>query len=373
MIITEKVKIKIASKNIKHFKELNYDVKYGDLIDVPINHLSTGCGVLITIKCDVCGKISEQSYYEYNKYTSNQGFYSCQKCKSIKRKKTMLEKYGCEHALQNKNIKNKVKETMLKKYGVEYSAYSEEINEKKKQTMIKKYGKDFLFQIDDFIKKSKIEKKKKYGSYNNYEKIKRTKKERHNNENFNNREKSKQTNIEKYGVKNVSQIVEIKKKKEDTCYINNGVKYPQQSKLISQQTKNTNIQKLGVPFPMMSEITKDKAFKTNVKNNRWVSYEERSDFYNYSLLICKHTLKNKRKLLDNWDGCDYYTGESIFENFNLKSNDRNYPTIDHKISIKYGFDNNISVEEISSINNLCITTRSNNSSKGEKIETEFNI
>ena len=75
----------------------------------------------------------------------------------------------------------------------------------------------------------------------------------------------------------------------------------------------------------------------------------------------------------NWNGNDYYSGEDILENFNLNSNDKNYPTIDHKNSVRYGFDNNISAEEISKIDNLCITTRSNNSSKGEKIESEFNI
>ena len=45
---------------------------------------------------------------------------------------------------------------------------------------------------------------------------------------------------------------------------------------------------------------------------------------------------------------------------------------DHKKSVKYGFENDISAVEISMIDNLCITTRSNNSSKGEKIETDFN-
>ena len=108
-------------------------------------------------------------------------------------------------------------------------------------------------------------------------------------------------------------------------------------------------------------------------NGRWIKIEDRTDFYKYYLLVCKHTLQNKKELLYNWNGNDYYTNEYILENFNLNSNDKKYPTIDHKKSIKYGFDNNISYTEISHIDNLCITTRSNNSSKGEKIETEFNI
>jgi len=187
------------------------------------------------------------------------------------------------------------------------------------------------------------------------------------------KEKGKQTNLKKYGVENVSQNEEIKKKKVKTSIKNYSVEHPQQSNIISEKMINTNMKKLGVPYPMMFEKIKEKVYKTNVKNNRWTSYEERSEFYKYSLSVCKYTLKNKKELLDKWNGCDYYTGENILENFNLDSNNKEYPTIDHKISIKYGFDNNISIEKLSSLDNLCITTRSRNSSKGEKIETEFNI
>ena len=43
--------------------------------------------------------------------------------------------------------------------------------------------------------------------------------------------------------------------------------------------------------------------------------------------------------------------------------DKSYPTIDHKISVFNGFINNISPEEISQLENLCITKRTNNSKK----------
>jgi hypothetical protein len=45
----------------------------------------------------------------------------------------------------------------------------------------------------------------------------------------------------------------------------------------------------------------------------------------------------KKDLLENWDGYDYYDGEYIKDNFCLYSNDKNYPTMDHKISCYYGF------------------------------------
>jgi len=135
----------------------------------------------------------------------------------------------------------------------------------------------------------------------------------------------------------------------------------------------TNLEKLGVPYPTMSKDVTDKTLETNIKNGRWLKVEDRDDYYNYYLSVYGETLKNKKELLSNWNGYDYYSTEYILENFKLDSNDKKYPTIDHKNSIRYGFDNNISTVEISRIENLCITTRSNNSSKNKKIESEFNI
>ena len=73
------------------------------------------------------------------------------------------------------------------------------------------------------------------------------------------------------------------------------------------------------------------------------------------------------KLFDEWDGLDFYDNEDISENFNLPHNDKKYPTVDHKISIYYGFNNRISPAEIGHISNLVITKRSINSSKRDKI------
>ena len=81
--------------------------------------------------------------------------------------------------------------------------------------------------------------------------------------------------------------------------------------------------------------------------------------------------KLKKELIKNWNGYDYYDNEYIFNNFNLKSSDKNYPTIDHKISVIYGFINNISIENISNINNLCFTKNYLNAKKGGMVENEF--
>ena len=269
MILTEKVKVKINSYNFKHFNELGYNVRKNDIIEIKTNELLRYSEVIINTKCDICGDEKEMKHSYYNLTCDrNNGNYCCFNCRSIKTKKTNLEKYGVENVSQSDIIKNKKKQTSFKNYGIEHPLKTFEVMEK---------------------------------------------------------------------------------------------------------LRSTNIDKLGVPYPTMSKNITDKILATNIKNGRWTKIEDREDFYKYYLLVCKYTLKNKKELINNWNGNDYYTNEYILENFNLNSNDKNYPTIDHKNSIKYGFDNDISADELSKIDNLCITTRSNNSSKGEKIETEFNI
>lgn len=80
---------------------------------------------------------------------------------------------------------------------------------------------------------------------------------------------------------------------------------------------------------------------------------------------------NKKILLKNWNGLDYYDNEYIKENFIFKSNDRRYPTIDHKTSIVYGFKNGFTLEYIGSIDNICVTKRKLNSKKHMLTEIEF--
>jgi len=375
MLITKKINIKIANKNIEHFNNLGYHSKNGDIIEVNTEDLMRTSKYKIKVVCDICGKEKEIQYQSYFKQHENQTYDTCQKCKTVKRKKTMLKKYGVEHALQSKDLMNKAKNTMLERYGVEFSANSIEIQEKNKKTIKEKYGVEYITQSEEFKDNSKKSKKEKYNNehYNNYNQIKKTKKEIYNDEYYNNRKKSDKTCLEKYGCENISQSEVIKNKKKQTSFKNYGVEHPLKTFEIMEKLRNTNIDKLGVPYPTMSKIVTDKIIETNIKNGRWIKIEDRTDFYKYYLLVCKHTLQNKKELLYNWNGNDYYTNEYILENFNLNSNDKKYPTIDHKKSIKYGFDNNISYTEISHIDNLCITTRSNNSSKGEKIETEFNI
>jgi len=108
-------------------------------------------------------------------------------------------------------------------------------------------------------------------------------------------------------------------------------------------------------------------------NNIFISEDEKSEYIRYRKLIDNLTKRNKKKLIEEWNGLDYYDGEDIKINFNLNYNDERYPTIDHKISIFEGFKKGYQVEEISSLDNLCITKRKNNTKKSFKNEEEFKL
>ena len=68
----------------------------------------------------------------------------CKQCskivKYIKSKKTYLEKYGCNHASQSQDVKNKIITTNLKKYGCKYSTQSDIMKTKSVETILKQYG-----------------------------------------------------------------------------------------------------------------------------------------------------------------------------------------------------------------------------------------
>lgn len=213
--------------------------------------------------------------------------------------------YTCEKC---SHMKNKMTEKKI--YGDENYRNVE----KNKITCLDKYGVEHPLQKYEFKEKSRLKKIEKYGDekYNNRDKFKETNLKKYSDENYNNFEKYKKTCLDRYGVENYFSSNEFK---------------------ISQN------------------ILLDNEIK-----NKWVLYKRKSN----------RILKNvKREVFKKWNGLDYYDNECIRENLSLPFYDGDYPTIDHKISVHYGFMNNIPVEDINKIENLVITKRRNNASKGK--------
>ena len=154
-------------------------------------------------------------------------------------------------------------------------------------------------------------------------------------------QKVKLSTIEKYGVSNTSKLMEKQNK-----------------------WKSTNMERYGVENVFQSEEKKEKIKASQIQRGMRVPDENSYKKYrNRASYKCKLRAK---EIIKNWDGKDFYDGEYIRDNFNLHFNDAQYPTIDHKISVLYGYLNNIPIEEICDINNLCLTKRSINSKKKSK-------
>lgn len=104
------------------------------------------------------------------------------------------------------------------------------------------------------------------------------------------------------------------------------------------------------------EINKSESNYKEIYDNSYLLYRNE---------VRRLTKKSAKELFKNWDGKDFYDNEIISNNVDLPHNDPSSPTIDHKLSIYYGYKNSILPSEISDISNLCITKRSINSSKRE--------
>ena len=169
MIINKFHKTKIGGKNIKHYKNLGYNIKLYNIIVVPTYQLPKGSHVKIDVRCDYCGKIVSKIYKslwnERKKSFTKKD--CCKNCIYKKTTETLKAIYGVTNCMSLESTKIKMKDTCLKKYGVEFAiqdlgiktkagnAQKNMSEEKKKlrrlkteKTMMKKYGVKYALQVD---------------------------------------------------------------------------------------------------------------------------------------------------------------------------------------------------------------------------------
>ena len=124
-----------------------------------------------------------------------------------KKVQTVKSRYGVNHHMQNKNIKNKCKNTCIKKYGVENPFQNKEVQFKFKNTCKKNLGVSYPTQNKKVIKK-----------------------------------------------------------RENAYFKKHGLLNPMQNKDVLLKLKNTCIKKYGVEFPFQNKEIKNKIRKTFLKN-----------------------------------------------------------------------------------------------------------
>ncbi len=314
MIISEDIHVIINSSNFEYYKELGYEFSNNkNIILVNSKELLPSSKIRINAKCDYCDSINNIKNCDYVRLIKKHNNYYCVKCKGKRGKETCMIKYGVESVSQLKQIREKIKKSFIEKFGVDNPMKNADVMNKVISTNIKKYGTKYAISSEEV------------------------------------KEKSKNTMMERYGVDNYVSSNNFIEKSQKTCLKKYGVPNAQQCKEIREKTSQTRIDK-GIQIP-----------------NHLID-----PFTVYKRIVRKITSKNKKYLFEKWDGLDFYDNQYIRGNLK-KGFHSDYPTIDHKISIKYGFLNEIPPEEIAKIENLCITKHRINSSKGDSNESEYTI
>lgn len=143
MLISKTVEAKVGSKTFNHFKNLGYNIKNGDVILVPIEHLNLGSHTKIEVMCDICQYTKFIKYQDYISNVNQYNIYTCSaKCSVKKRELTHLKLYGVSNASKSNKIKEKKKNTTFLNYGVDNPSQSDVIKQTKKETTLKNYGVD---------------------------------------------------------------------------------------------------------------------------------------------------------------------------------------------------------------------------------------
>ncbi len=150
-----------------------------------------------------------------------------------------------------------------------------------------------------------------------------------------------------------------------------GEEFAQRTLLVKEKIKETCIKKYGHENPFGGKDIIDKIRKIHEESGLWMNLDKLNEWKIYQRKVLSETNKNLKQLWQNWDGLDYYDFEFIKEYSLLHHLDPNYPTVDHKTSVAFGFKNNIDPKIIGLLSNLCITKRSINTKKYIKTEEEF--
>jgi len=180
LLKNEFIEINVSNRISNYYKNIGYSIS-GETILIKTTDLLNNSHIFVDVVCDECHKEYKLMYAKYFQNISHYGFFTCKKCSYEKKKLTYMERFGVENCSKNDKCKLKIKKTKLEKYDNE----NFNNNEKYKKTCMDRYGKDCYMKTDEFRTASKKSKLNKYG-----------------NEFFINIEKIKQTLLERYGVSN---------------------------------------------------------------------------------------------------------------------------------------------------------------------------
>ena len=168
------------------------------------------------------------------------GKIACKSCAKIKKRETMIAKYGVEFPIQNSDIKKKIENTNISRYGTKNPLKNKQVQEKVKETLIKRYGVDSPYKSKEIKDKANKTIKERYGVDYCFQ-------------NPEIREKSKETLLKKYGVSNIMDLQEFRDKAKETCLEKYGGESSQSSLEIRQKSMRTLLENGSVPSSKLEQ------------------------------------------------------------------------------------------------------------------------
>lgn len=280
--------------------------------------------------CDECGEQFEKPYVstapvEKLTFCSKECVYQSKKNGgrlSEQVTNTLMERYGVINISQSPENREKIKKNCLERYGVEHHTKFEGFKESEKKRRLDKFGVEHHWMLDEIKEKRKDTWKEKYGADNPFaaEEIK---------------EKLKETWQERYGVDNPSLSEEVKKKIVDS-----------------------NLNRYGVDNCMKLEFFLRKQIESQTGMDYDYYYNEHLPaFLSYRRKVWAITKKQPLETLDN---------------FSKRGRGNHGYHVDHIVSIRDGFRNNIEPEIIGSIHNLRMMLGRDNIMKGPRSDMSVN-
>lgn len=119
----------------------------------------------IEAQCDLCNKIKNVRYVDYNRSVQSSGYYVCKDCQPKKTQETLMRKYGTITPFEIPGVREKAKATTLKNWGTEHVLSSPKMRERIKKTCNEKYGGNAPACDPKIVKKQQETFIKKYGNY----------------------------------------------------------------------------------------------------------------------------------------------------------------------------------------------------------------
>ena len=173
-------------------------------------------------------------------------------------------------------------------------------------------------------------------------------------------QKTQETNLNLYGNIMYINSKEGKEKAINTSLEKYGFEHPMQNQAVKDKKLKTNLKKYGASMYIASEEGKKQVRKTLEEKGLWIPQALLSEYELYSRKVWDITkLQNLEKL------------PNINKRANL-AHTKDAWHLDHKISIRYGFINNISVENVGSLANLQMLPGRENCSKGSNCYSAIN-